>query len=312
MADIEELKKTIAASFDVAEWDQLHAVLEGVNGDLTTVLDYPLRACIAAGGKETKALPASAAALCAVASIHLVDDMLDGEQSGLHCRIGEPQAANLSLAFQSFGQQILASLEVPPSTSAALQSNYARMFLSTAYGQFLDSREISTEAEYWKVVEFKSAPLFGSAMFWGALIGGAPGPTARALEEAGHLMGIVVQISDDLHDAIDVPAQPDWQKPLSNLALHYAATAEHAEKDAFNELVPKVRTAGSLESAQNILLSSGAVSYCIFKVMEYVERSREKISESGCINPAPLHEILERLDQKIEALFRIAETDTPR
>lgn len=59
-----------------------------------------------------------------------------------------------------------------------------------------------TEDEYFRVIELKTASLFGSCCRLGALCGGSDATTAKALSEFGTSIGIAFQIMDDFLDIV--------------------------------------------------------------------------------------------------------------
>jgi len=303
----DELKSCIRNLEIVSSWPQMLALVERMgHRDTLSVWEHPLSACRAAGGVESTALPAAAAVLCSVISIHLVDDMLDEDSRGEHLRLGIGPAANLALAFQAAGHLLLERAAAPAGVRAALQESFARMSLATCYGQGLDARELANEAEYWRTVEAKTPPLFAEALRMGALLGGAPAETAARLARLGHVLGLFVQVNDDLTDVLETPARADWQRPSNNLALLYAMTATHADREELLRLSSRVDDPEALAAAQRILFRCGAVSYCTLKLIEFSRqlqdvaagiplRDPEPVERLVTAHLRPLHQLLERV-----------------
>ncbi len=201
--EIDDVKSRICRLPIVAAWPQMREIVGRVtHKDLISVWEHPVTACSAVGGGEGAALPAAAAVLCSVISIHLVDDMLDDDPRGDYRILGSGPAANLGLAFQAAGHLLLEQAAAPAEVRAALQASFAEMSLATCYGQNLDARELASEQEYWRVVESKTPPLFGEALRMGALLGGAPPAVADRLSRLGRVLGRFIQVSDDLGDAL--------------------------------------------------------------------------------------------------------------
>ncbi|HEY2290242.1 MAG TPA: polyprenyl synthetase family protein [Thermoanaerobaculia bacterium] len=303
----DELKSCIRNLDIVSSWPQMLELVERVgHRDTLSVWEHPLAACRAVGGVETTALPAAAAVLCSVVSIHLVDDMLDEDPRGEHLRIGIGPAANLALAFQAAGHLLLERAAAPAEVRAALQESFARMSLATCYGQGLDARELANEQEYWRTVEAKTPPLFAEALRMGALLGGAPAETAAGLARLGHVLGLFIQVNDDLADVLETPARVDWRRRSNNLALLYAMTAEHAGREDFLRLSLRVDDPEALAAAQRILFRCGAVSYCTLKLIEFSRQLQEIAAGLPLRDPGPverlvtahlrpLHHLLERV-----------------
>jgi geranylgeranyl pyrophosphate synthase len=150
----------------------------------------------------------------------------------------------------------------------------------------MDVENRGEEADYWKVVRAKSTPFYGTALEIGALLGGADHATTKALKEVGLLLGEIVQLHDDLFDVFAVPAKPDWKRPENNLLLLYALTGEYSEKSEFQVLIGEMRgEKDQLEDLQRLLIRSGAVSYCIYNLIERHRSAIERAMSLDLIDP---------------------------
>ena len=298
------MKRRVRELPGVAGWPQMLALVERPVPHESSVWEYPVAACRAVGGPEDAALPAAAAVFCSVISIHMVDDMLDEDPRGDHHFLGVGPVSNLALAFQAAGHLLLDAPEVPREIRPALQTSFAGMSLATCFGQGLDARELQSEEEYWKVVESKTPPLFSEALRMGALLGGAAAETAGQLAHLGRILGRLIQVSDDVTDALDSPARSDWKRRANNLPILYAMTAPHPEREEFLRLSACVEDPVVLAEAQKILFRSGAVSYCTFKLIELSREAQDQFAAIRLQEPewiarlvdlhlAPLHRLLE-------------------
>ncbi|HWM89872.1 MAG TPA: polyprenyl synthetase family protein [Thermoanaerobaculia bacterium] len=314
----EAIKQRVRAIPELAAWPQMLQLTEKVvHRESLSVWDYPGAACLAVGGEAASALPGAAAVFCSLISIHLVDDMLDHDPKGDYHRIGAGPAANLGLAFQAAGHLLLDDPGIHPRVRAELHAAFARMSIGTAFGQDMDSKELRSEEEYWLTVETKTPPLFGAAFRMGALLGGAPEETASQLEAFGETLGRFVQVSDDLSDALETPARADWGRRSNNLPILYAMTAEHPERERFLELSARPDDSDALAEAQKILLRSGAVSYCVFKMVEISDEARralagiplrdtEPVERILSAHLRPLHKMLESVGMEEPATLELA------
>jgi geranylgeranyl pyrophosphate synthase len=308
----EQLKARLRSLPQVNAWPQMLEPIESaVHRDLRCVWDFPIVACQAVGGRAAAALAGAAAVFCSLVSIHLVDDLLDDDPQGDFRRIGAGPAANLALAFQAAGHSALDDPEVPKAVRAELHACLARMSLATAFGQHLDSREVSGEVEYWQVVEAKTPPLFGTALCLGALLGGAPASTAGELERLGRLLGTFVQVSDDLADALAQPASADWQRRSNNLAMLYAMTADHPAREDFLALSNASHDSEALAAAQKLLVTSGAVSYCAWKMIELSREAHALLAGVALQDREPLERLLVEQLRPLERLLATAGLEEP-
>ncbi len=270
---------------------------------LSGVLEYPAAACEAVGGSPEAAVPGSAAILCSLISIHLVDDMLDEDPGGDYHRLGPGVTANLALAFQAASLQVVDAATLSPQTRSALQATLSAMALATARGQSLDVRDFRGEEEYWQVVGTKTPPLFAAAASVGALLGGASPDLVDRLGRIGGLLGLGVQVSDDLLDALRSPAAADWNRRPNNLPILYAMTAEHPEREAFLELSARAAMPEALATAQEILVRSGALSYCVFKLLEILGEARSLLESIALPSPGPILRLFGAQTRPLQHLF---------
>lgn len=304
--NFEAIKNSVRTLREIAEWPEILDLIERVgHKEGISVWDYPFASCRAVGGTDAAALPGAAAVFCSLLSIHLVDDMLDDEPYGDFRRLGAGPTANIALAFQAAGHRLLSDPSLDPATGAAAQAVLARMSLGTAYGQGLDTQHARDEKEYWRIVEAKTPPLFGAAFEIGALLGGAPPEVIDRLEKVGRLLGRFVQVSDDLSDALQTPARVDWNKPSNNLAILYALTAQHPAREQFRALAARSGEPEALAKAHQILLKSGSISYCAFKMIEISQEAQELLDRTPLQDPGPVAKIL-RLH--LRPLHRLLET----
>ncbi len=294
---------------EAAEWPAMIEVFEGAQQKPRPDWDLPLLACQVVGGAPAQAMPAAAAIACMQISIILVDDMLDEDPRGQHNQIGGGAAANLAVAYQSAALRILLQAEVDEQTRVALAQELGLLGHATALGQHWDTQNLADEAHYWRVVQAKSTPFYGAAFYLGALCGQAEPAAAQALRQFGILLGEMIQIQDDLIDAFQLPANPDWRQGGNNLLLLYAQTVAHTEQARFRQLRVQADRAECLQEAQNILVRCGAVSYAAYQLMARFEKGQqivtalplpatEKLTSLLSAQIRPLQELLRDFDIK--------------
>lgn len=308
----ERMKARVLALPGVSGWPVMVEMIErATHQEWRSLWDYPFIACRAVGAADEAAIPGAAAVFCSLASIHLVDDMLDEDDRGQYRKYGAGPTANLALAFQALAHQVLDEV-ADPEVRAALQTSVARMAFDTAAGQNLDATwQVRDEAGYWRVVEAKTPPLFGSAFFLGALLGGASHELAEGLERVGRQIGRFIQVSDDLADALKAPAGADWRRRNNNLALLYALQADHPERERFARLADAVDDPEVLAEAHQVLVRSGALSYCVLRLIEAARQARESLDRLALPCPEPVVRLMELQLKPLERLFRVAGVEEP-
>jgi len=308
---IEDFKAYVLALPDVAAWPEIAGFIERVEREPRPDWKLPSLACQAVGGDVSLAMVGAAAIACMQASIILVDDILDDDPRGEHLRSGSGPTANLALGFQAVAFRLVEQMAVGPDRRAAINSSLAWLAFTTALGQHWDVQNLTDEESYWRVVRAKSTPFYGAALHIGALLGGADQEAATGLRDFGVLMGEIVQICDDLSDAFQTPANPDWTQGRNNLAVLYARTAEHADHARFIDLSSQTDDPQALRVAQQILIRSGAVSYCVYHMLRRYQRSRQLLDALTLADPGPILDLLSSERLTLVRLLRASGAEIP-
>ena len=278
---------------EVVAWPEMaDAFNHAMSGHRIKLWEFPVQACLAVGGDESSAIPAAAAISSLQLSLILIDDMLDEDPRGAYHQLGQAATANMAFAFQSAAFRVLADAPVAAERRAALHASLAQMTLAVALGQYLDSRNLDDEDGYWRVAETKSAPYFGSALQIGALLGDATPDVAQRLYEIGFLVGVGINVYDDLMDALETPAKPDWALGRNNLAILYALTADHPARAEFEVLRAQADDPLALDAAQRILIQCGAVSYCVYHIIQRNQAARQLLDSIPLADPRYLRELI--------------------
>ncbi len=286
------LRDAVFALPDLAAWPEVSNLFPPDAEGVRTDWRLPVLACRAAGGDGEQSLYACAAIACLQISIILVDDILDEDPRGAYHELGYGRAANLGLALQAAGLALIDRAPVPAGCRAQAASALARAALTTARGQDLDVQNLRGEENYWQVVRTKSTPFYAIALELGGLLAGAEPAQADGLHGVGALLGEIIQIWDDLLDAFAVPANPDWCAGRNNLAILYALTAPHPGRERLSELLGQVDSAARLEEAQQILITSGSVSYCVYLLLQRHHAAQGLLAGLGLPHPEGLAEML--------------------
>lgn len=253
----------------------------------------PKYACLSVGGDEEDALKAVAAFGCLQIGIILIDDMLDLDPRGYHHEAGEGAAANMADGFHAAGAKLILESSLEPSRKLAALESIEWMMGQTAFGQYLDIKNPDNEIEYWNMVKTKSSPYFASGLEVGGLFGGSSLELAAQLRHFGELYGEIVQIYDDLKDTMTIPAGPDWHQGRLPLPILYASLVDYPEKGRFMELRSQVSDAEILKECQQILISSGAVSYCVSQLVPRYVQVKQLIMDMDLVDRAPLLTLLD-------------------
>ncbi|MCP3997355.1 MAG: hypothetical protein GY722_20205 [bacterium] len=309
---IEDVRSLLASIPEVSGWPEMSRLIQRPTASNTKPCwEYPVLACRSAGGTEEQALPGAAAIFCLVYSMQLVDDLLDQDPRGIQHEVGEGTTANLGLAFQAAASILVERTEIPPERRAAIQASLAQIALATAFGQNLDLADIMDEQDYWRVVEAKTPPLFSGALRIGGLLGSASDESAEGLHQLGFLLGKLIQISDDLKDALEKPARPDWRRKWNNLPILYALTADHSDRSRFTDLLDRIEEPAALAEAQELLIRSGGVSFCTYHMIELYRSAKALLRKIPLQNLEPMESLLNYHAGPLKSLFMIIGADLP-
>lgn len=280
----------------IQAWPELLDLLRRAAAKHDQNWQLPLFGCLAVGGTVEQAVAAIAAIACLQISIILVDDLLDEDPRGEYHRIGKAAAANLAIAFQALGIQAITNCQANESIKLRALQCLSQMAYTTALGQHLDVQNPADEDAYWRIVETKSAPFFGAALYLGALMAEAEAQVGQTIEKFGRIYGVMTQIFDDLHDTLAVPANSDWTLGRSPLPILFALEVNHPDQVRFKALRKDISAPGALAEAQHILIRCCAVSYCVDQLLEQQQVAQQLLA----ILPAPVQkELTALLDEQI-------------
>ena len=135
-----------------------------------------------------------------------------------------------------------------------------------------------SESKYIEIITEKSAALFSSACFLGALLAGASETQIHSLACFGLNTGIAFQITDDLLDIIGDESKmgktlgSDVDKNKLTLAvIHLLRAVEREEKSAVIEMLNAL--GGSKEALVEMLRSYGSLGYARSRAQEFVAKA---------------------------------------
>lgn len=308
----QQITNILSALPELQDFPEILTVFEHLDPGPRPDWELPILACLAVGGTEEQALAGSAAIACLQISIILVDDMLDDDPRGEFRNRGYGQTANLAVAFQAAALRVIDSSSRSERTKGAASSCLAYVASATAAGQNLDAMNLEGEENYWRVIRAKSTPFYGGALQIGAILGGAPSDISKQFYRIGVVIGEIIQIEDDLNDAFEIPANPDWQQGRNNLLLLYASSADHVDRERFISLKSQVDDEPLLLEAQKLLISSGALSYAAFHLIEKYRYAKELLSSMALENPIPLEKVLDDYALSLVGFLEKSGLDIPK
>ena len=303
-----EVVELIRSISEVSSWPDFNQLLgRPLPSGIKPSWEYVCHAGGAFGAAWQTGFPGAAAILCLHYSIHLVDDVLDEDPKGLHHSLGLGPTFNLATAFQAAAGACLSRSKAPAAALSMMHSQLHETVIGTGFGQYLDALDPVGEEEYWRIVGLKTPPLFRCALFLGAVLAGAGEQVARQVSELGVFLGEIAQINDDLGDALARPATTDWQRRHGCLPILYARLADHPERNRFRDLADRVGADPddflALEEAQEVLVRSGAVSYCAFRLLKSYQQGVEQLDRLELPHAELLLELFDYQTRPLRRLF---------
>jgi hypothetical protein len=116
-------------------------------------------------------------------------------------------------------------------------------------------------------------------------------------------LGVLVQLGDDLGDVMGEALHPDWERPGDNVALRFALEADHPERDRFHALVPLAADLAARAEAREILVRSGAFSFCVHHMRLAADAARRAVLAVPLADHAPVLELVDQIAAPVTELL---------
>lgn len=249
-------------------------------------------------GDADAATPAFAPMAALIEGIRIIDDIQDEEEVCLAVEVGADRALLFASGAMALALDLIAALPLRGAKWRAAAASFGRGLRETAIGQELERTSGHGFAEFWDVVDRKTAPLVATALETGALAAGAEPDRAAELTQLAIPLGRLLQIGDDCHDALG-PDASDWRAPHNNLLMAYSLAGPHA-----SELETLLRSPETLREAQLLLLRDGALAYAMHAYATTISDLAQAIDALALPNPAPFLRMTEESRLDTESLLR--------
>ena len=252
--------------------------------------------CEIVGGDPERAIP-YATSLETIHNFTLVhDDVMDDDDlrhgvDACHVVYGLPTAINAGDALFAYAFEMITDTEVSSDVKNSLIRHVARTVREIAEGQqmdmdFEDMTHVSSE-EYLKMIELKTAILFGAAAYGGALIGGTEEKRANKLRDMAISIGLGFQIWDDYLDAtaseelLGKPSGSDIVQGKRTLLVIKALEKTDEENGRrLQEILDKQNNDDKeIVEAVEIMKECGALDECKEIALEHLENAKKTLSD---------------------------------
>jgi len=180
-------------------------------------------------------------------------------------------------------------------TFRGLAQIFSKTALEVCEGQQYDVdfevRNDVTEAEYLKMIEYKTAVLVGAAMKMGALVAGASEDDTQKIYDFGRLLGVAFQLQDDYLDAFGDPETFGKQVGgdiIENKKTYlYLKAIENATKEDKEQLMTMFANKNGLsndskiELTKEIFVKTGASELTKKAIKEYTQKALDLLNTLG-------------------------------
>jgi len=180
-------------------------------------------------------------------------------------------------------------------TFRGLAKIFSKTALEVCEGQQYDvdfeERNDVTEAEYLKMIEYKTAVLVGAAMKMGALVANASEKDAQKIYDFGRFLGIAFQLQDDYLDAFGDPETFGKQVGgdiIENKKTYlYLKAIENATKEDKEQLMTmfanknELSNDSKIELTKEIFVKTGASELTKKAIKEYTQKALDLLKTLG-------------------------------
>jgi octaprenyl-diphosphate synthase len=196
----------------------------------------------------------------------------------------------LSHVFKMCAQLETRVADIIATAAVRLCKGELRQVVQKHYWQF-------TEAEYIEVITEKSAVLFSSSCFLGALLAGASESQAQSLADFGLNAGIAFQITDDLLDIVGdesktgktIGSDVDKHK-LTLTLIHLLKSVDEKEKNnIINSFLDRKGSQYDKQALVEILNRHGSLEYARSRAREFVDTAKQALA---CLKQSDFKEAL--------------------
>ena len=145
---------------------------------------------------------------------------------------------------------------------------------------------VFSEDAYYQVIQKKTAALFETCAFAGALLGGADGATVQRLQHFARLVGLCFQLRDDIFDFdeslnVGKPKGNDLQEGKLTLPVIYALNSSANAR--YHHLAMRVRAleASRLEIQElvDFTIQSGGIAYAESEMQRLAAEARAHLAD---------------------------------
>jgi geranylgeranyl diphosphate synthase type I len=259
-----------------------------------------LKSCKMVGGREEDALPTAASLEMLHTFTLLHDDIMDQDEKrrgvpSVHTKWGVPIAIVAGdLLFAKVYEAITTYTDVKyvkPKRILQVIKEISEATVFLCEGQTRDmmfeDKETVSEAEYFKMIEGKTAALFETSARCGGLLGGATKGQVKRLGEFGRYAGIAFQVIDDVlaltadEKVLKKPVGNDIREGKRTLMVVYALekASKSQRRQILETLGNKDASPEQIQETIGLIDSLGAISYAKKLADRYIKKAKKALAK---------------------------------
>ena len=258
-----------------------------------------LKSCKLVGGREEDALPTAAALEMLHTFTLLHDDIMDQDEKrrgvpSVHTKWGVPVAIVAGdMLFAKVYEAITKHTDakhVKPKRILQAIKEISEATITLCEGQTRDmlfeNKETVSEAEYFEMIEGKTAALFETSARCGGILGGATKAQVKRLGMFGHYSGIAFQVIDDVlaltadEKVLKKPVGNDIREGKRTLMVVYALkkASKSQRKQILETLGNKDASPEQIRETIELIDSLGAISYARKLAEKYIKKAKKALA----------------------------------
>jgi geranylgeranyl diphosphate synthase type I len=258
-----------------------------------------LKSCNLVGGNEEDALAAAASLEMLHTFTLLHDDIMDHDEKrrgvpSVHTKWGVPVAIVAGdLLFAKVYETITKytdTKKVAPKRILQVLQEISQATIVLCEGQTRDmmfeNKEDVSEAEYFQMIEGKTAALFKTSARCGGLLGGATKSQVKRLGEFGFYAGIAFQVIDDVlaltanEKVLKKPVGNDIREGKRTLIIVYALekASKSQRKQILETLGNKDASTEQIQETIGLIEFLGAIRYAKKLADKYIKKAKKSLS----------------------------------
>jgi len=259
-----------------------------------------LKTCKLLGGTEQDAIPTASSIEMLHTFTLLHDDIMDQDEKrrgvpSVHTKYGIPIAIVAGdLLFAKVFEAITKHTDyknVKPKHILQILQELSEATVVLCEGQTRDmlfeDKETVTEAEYFEMIDGKTAALFETSARCGGIVGGATKTQIKRLGEFGRFAGIAFQVIDDIlaltsdENVLKKPVGNDIREGKRTLMVVYALKkANKIQRQQILETLGNQKaSAEQIKETIAVIDSLGAISYAKKMADKYITKSKKALAK---------------------------------